>query len=208
MTATPAALAEAAHEHLEARCRSLAFALGYDLVPGGSRVSDARHAVSALAHYAQTGDAPGEPPEVRDLLLSLIPLGMLPADLDPDDAAPSGATDVEREVHGVVLAVLGREALREGRPLPSAWLAAVAGVTASAVRHMLGSGEIRRWKAGAAKGDRRAWVHPDDARRWLAGRLDMRGGEWQEAIRATKRRKRPVRGDSGAYSPPVVPGPA
>ena len=166
----PAVLAEQAHEHCLGRLTGLAFALGYDLHEGGAGVSEARHAVHQLAHYARTGVPPeGRAELVHEYLISLIPLDLLPPSGDPEEPDPT-APEAVQGVHLVVLAVLAREALRQDQPVTSAQLAALGSLTSSAVRAHLVSGELRRWRAGPARGDRRAYVHPEDARRWLGAR--------------------------------------
>ena len=163
----PKTLADDVHNMIVDRASRLAFEVGYELREAIG-VSNARLTVHQLAHYARTG----EPPEYRrelvhEYLVSLVGVDLIP-DLDPDDE-PEASNEVEQAVHLVVLAVLARERLADEEPVPSAWLAALGGVTPSNIRYLLGRGELRRWRRGV-EDDRRAYVHPDDAKRWIEGR--------------------------------------
>lgn len=165
----PAVRGECAAELVETRARTLAFSVGYDLVPGGSGMSDARWAVAQLARYAVAGEPPeGRRELVHEYLVSLVNAGLAPDDLDPEDD-PAG-DETEQAVHLVVLAVLARERLADDEAVPMAWLAAIASTQPSYVRRLVGNGELRRWRRGIDESDRRVYVHPDDAKRWLAGR--------------------------------------
>ena len=171
----PAALGDAAHEHVLGRILALVGAIDPAGDPApilaalGGR-SEVRRCVAALAVYARDGAPPeGRPELVREYLVSLVGAEMLPDDLDPDDEPDDDGPLAD--VHRVVLAVLARERLRDGEAVPSAWLAALASVTPAAVRQLIAGGELRRWRAGDARGSRRAYVRADDARRWLAARV-------------------------------------
>jgi hypothetical protein len=162
----PEALAEQAHRHVVERLEILSFGVGYFSEPSTVPRSLVREAVAALATYARGGATPAD---ARGALLHLAAVGLIPASLDPEEPA-SDASEAVLGVHLVVLAVLAREALRGGQAPTATQLAALGSVSSAAIRQHLGSGELRRWRAGPARGDRRAYVHPEDARRWLAAR--------------------------------------
>lgn len=154
-TIDPAALAEEVHETLAARVRRLAFALGYDLHEGGAGVSEARHAVRLLAHYARTG----EPPEGRPELVPEYLQTMVDLDAVPPAAELAGERDPEDPLHVVVLAALARDALTRGRgTVPDGWLAALAGLSSAQVRRLAATGELRRGADGISIADARRWL--------------------------------------------------
>jgi len=168
----PTALGQLAHEHVTDRIHALMTAIDPMAIPPQlDGPSEVRRCVTALTHYARTGEPPeGRHELVREYLVSLVPAGLLP-DTDPPDE-PATEDRVEAAVHRVVLAVLAREAIAEHRGVPTAWLAALADTQPSYVRRLVSAGELRTWRRGvedrAAK--TRTYVHPDDAARWLESR--------------------------------------
>jgi hypothetical protein len=168
-TIDPVGLGEHAHALVLDRAHRLAFATGHDLVPGGAGTSDVRWAVTQLAIYARTGEAPeGRRELVGEYLLSLVAVDLVPEDMDPDDVPARDATEEEEGVHAVVLAVLARERLADGQPVPTAWLAALGSTQPSYVRRLAQHGELTR--STRDTGDRRTYVTPSSARRWLETR--------------------------------------
>lgn len=166
----PAKLGQQAHEHVVERLHGLLTAIDPMAIPPPlDGRSEVRRAVTLLAHYARTGEPPeGRRELVHEYLVSLVPAGLLP-DTDPPDE-PTTEDPTAAIVHRVVLAVLARERLADGEPVPASHLAALADVSPARVRQLLSTGELRAWRRGIATTDRRAYVHPEDARRWIDGR--------------------------------------
>ena len=120
-----------------------------------SRPSEIRRVAHLLAHYAKTGEPPeGREELVEEYLISLLPSGLVESIDDP----LAGRRDPETEIELVVLAVLGRQALAARRPLGDAQLAALAGLSASRVRQLAASGELRRVEGGISSTDARRWL--------------------------------------------------
>lgn len=165
----PQTLGQRAHEHVIDRIHGMLSAIDpMHIPPPLDGPSEVRRCVAALTHYARTGEPPeGRRELVHEYLVSLIPAGLLPEDLEPGDE-PETNDETAAAVHLVVLAVLARERLAVREPVPTAWLAALASTQPSYVRRLVSSGELRRWTRGVQ--DRRTYVHPDDAVRWLESR--------------------------------------
>lgn len=172
-TIDPQVLGQKAHEHVVERVHGMIAALDPMAIPPAlDGPSEVRRCVTLLAHYARTGEPPeGRPELVQPYLVSLIPSGLLPEDLDRISDEPETEDPTTAAVHTVVLAVLARERLANREPVPTAWLAALASTQPSYVRRLVGSGELRRWTRGVT--DRRTYVRPDDAQRWIDGRKAM-----------------------------------
>lgn len=126
----PAKVGDEAHDAVAAQAHRLAFAAGLELREG-TGLSDVRHAVRAIAHYAQTGEQPeGRPELIGEYLQSVAePLytragtgpGYDVPDLDEeaDPATPWGL---------VLLAACGRHLIEQGEHVTLAHLAVLAGV--------------------------------------------------------------------------------
>jgi hypothetical protein len=110
-------------------------------------------AVRALVLYARDGGTLDAP--VHDYAVTLVGA----ADDALDDA---GAPDPSTPLGLVVAAALGREAVDAGKPVPTAHLAALAGVTDGRVRQLVASGELGSVTRGGNN-----FVRARDARRWL-----------------------------------------
>lgn len=167
----PAALGQQAHDHVVSRIHALMTALDPMHVEAGigDGPSEVRRVVTVLAHYAKTGEPPeGRPELVHEYLVSLIPAGLLPEDLDRIGDEPETEDPTAAAVHAVVLAVLARERLAQRQPVPTAWLAALGSTQASYVRRLVASGELQASKQD--QGDRRTYVTPASAQRWVDSR--------------------------------------
>lgn len=116
-----------------------------------------------LAAYAIRGTALDAP--VQEYLISLVPAhqSALGSDADVDGLADDA--DPSTPLGLVIAAALAREALDAGRPLTSAQLAVLGGVSASYVRRLVSSGELGRPGDGGHGGGHT--IRAREARRWL-----------------------------------------
>lgn len=164
---TPADVAAEAHDRVVGQAQRLAFAAGYDLVPGGAHTSDVRHAVEALTHYAQTGQYPeGRPELIGEYLQSLAePLYTRATDGAGYDV-PELDHDADPETPwGLVLvAAVARDQIARRRGVTLAGLAVLAEVSPSRMRQLVSVGELE------TDGGKPARVPAGAARRWLEAR--------------------------------------
>jgi len=114
------------------------------------------HAVYCLTRYAQVGEALDAP--VQEYLISLVSghVEAVDEDLSEDPSSDLGT---------VVRAALGREAIEQGRPVGTAWLATLAGLTEARIRQLVAAGELE-----ATKLARDLSITATEARRCLSGR--------------------------------------
>lgn len=140
----------------------------YRIVDGNGKPIDAEnlsgsmvgHASGALTHYAQTGAALDAP--VQEYCITLIPVA-------GDALDDSGTPDPSTPLGLVVAAATAREGLAAGRPVTTARLAILGGVTQARIRQLVAAGELD------AKLDRSTdrdtlLVRAEDAIRWLSAR--------------------------------------
>jgi hypothetical protein len=126
--------------------------------------------VADLTRYAQTGDTGdwGGPEGALDALLEVC--GALYGCAGQPGTMGAGALDVLDETDEdspiglVLLAAHGRCQVGLGRPVSLRELAALSGLSARMLRHLVQQGEL------AASDERPARVAAADARRWLANR--------------------------------------
>ena len=160
----PVTLGDRAHELAVKRLHMLlaAFDPAFEL-PAMEGPSVVRESATALAQYASWPGAAGA--------------GFIwfrqteqSATLTDDDVAA---------LHETALAALARERISSKEPVPTAWLAALAGTRASYVRRLALRGvELSR----SSMSDRRTFVTPASARAWLNAR-------WRKEVDARQRKE-------------------
>jgi hypothetical protein len=148
-----------------------------EVKPGGMRGWQGTNlglAAFVLAHYARTGEGPGDAPIVEYLQSYCEALYTRPADAGHYDVPPLDQVDGEpTEAHEVVLvAAVARDLIAQGSPVSLLHLSVL--TTASErpisyahVRRLASSGEI---ETNGARGAGAHGIDASEARRWLAAR--------------------------------------
>lgn len=131
-------------------------------------------AAHLLAHYARTGEPPGDAPVSEYLQTYCEALYMRPADSGTYDVPPLDQVRGEpAAAHEVVLvAAVARDMLEQGEPVSLLHLAVLSGaseapVSYQHVRRLAAAGEIR---TSGEKGPAVRSVSAAEARRWLGAR--------------------------------------
>lgn len=140
----------------------------YRIVDGGGQPVDVEnlagstvgHAVVDLTRYAQTGAALDAP--VQEYCITLIPVA-------GDALDDSGKPDPSTPLGLVVAAATAREDLAAGRPVTTARLAILGGVSQARVRQLVAAGELGA-KLDASTDRDTLLVRAEDALRWLSTR--------------------------------------
>ena len=169
---TPDSVADNAHDAALGHTQRLAFALGYDLAPGGAGLSDIRFACRVLTVYAQTGQPPNDAP-VAEYYLSLLPLYSSPSEQDSPTEIPGPEGAEPSTPWGLVLrACLVRDKLADDDDVTPAELAVLASVNPDAIRKLIRAGEIteRSKRDSSTSGSPTAMIPARAAKQWLSGR--------------------------------------
>ena len=123
----PVTLGDRAHELAVKRLHMLlaAFDPAFEL-PAMEGPSVVRESATALAQYASWPGAAGSRAAVRGYLSVLARAGLLPP-LEALRDEPASEDETEVALHETALAALARERISSKEPVPTAWLAALAG---------------------------------------------------------------------------------
>jgi hypothetical protein len=168
-------VARASHDHVvDLTMRLLAPSCEGPWLPRGQDIDASLRStqiyltVLDLAAYAIRGEPLDAP--VQEYLISLIPLYSTAVGADVDVDGLASDADPQTPLGLVIAAALARSELAAKRPLTTAQLAVLGGVSEAYVRRLVTSGELGRARGGGSGPGQGHRVSARDAERWLRSR--------------------------------------